>query len=209
MRVLIAEDDAVSRRLLEARLAKWGYEVLSTKDGTEAWACLQEPGSPQLAILDWMMPGLSGLDVCALARGNAATGSKHLILLTARDSRADVVSGLTAGASDYMTKPFDVEELRARVQVGQRIVELQTSLAERVRELEAALSHVKQLQGLLPICLYCKKIRNDKNYWQQVEAYIMERSAARFSHGICPDCYEKLVKPELEGIKNLAVAPQA
>jgi len=197
MKVLIAEDDPVSRRLLEARLGKWGYVVISTKDGTEAWAAMSKPDAPQLAVLDWMMPGLSGIELCRLARANEATRNNHLVLLTARDAKEDVISGLNSGADDYITKPFDVEELRARIKVGQRIVELQNSLATRVTELEAALTQVKKLQGLLPICLYCKKIRNDKNYWQQVESYIMDHSGARFSHGICPECYEKVVKPEL------------
>jgi DNA-binding response OmpR family regulator len=188
---------------LEARLAKWGYEVLSNKDGTAAWQCFQQPDPPQLAVLDWMMPGISGLDLCKMVRANPATKNAHLIMLTARDTREDVVSGLTAGADDYVTKPFDVEELRARVKVGERIVTLQTSLAQRVQELELALEQVRQLQGLLPICLYCKKIRNDKNYWQQVESYIMDHSEARFSHGICPECYEKVVKPELEKLGTM------
>ncbi len=200
MKVLVAEDDAVSRRLLEARLTKWGYEVTSTKDGAEAWEALSQPGAAQLAILDWMMPAVSGLEVCRLVRSTPGTRSTHIILLTARDGREDIVAGLNAGANDYITKPFDVEELRARVRVGERIVELQTSLAERVKELEDAFRQLNQLQGLLPICLYCKKIRNDKNYWQQVESYIMDHTDARFSHGICPDCYEKVVKPELARI---------
>jgi DNA-binding response OmpR family regulator len=197
MKVLIAEDDPVSRRLLETGLAKWGYEVVSTKDGAEAWRSLQTADAPQLAVLDWMMPIMSGLEVCQKVRAHPGTKNMHLILLTAMHSRADILDGLNAGANDYITKPFDAEELRARVRVGERIVELQNSLAERVRELEAALSQVKQLQGLLPICLYCKKIRNDKNYWQQVESYIMEHAEVRFSHGICPECYEKVVKPTL------------
>jgi DNA-binding response OmpR family regulator len=197
VKVLIAEDDPVSRRLLELRLAKWGYEVVSAKDGAEAWELLQTPGAPQLAVLDWMMPTMSGLEVCQKVRAHPGAKNTHLILLTAKNSRKDVVVGLNAGANDYITKPFDVEELHARLSVGERIVELQNSLAERVRELEAALKLVKQLQGLLPICLYCKKIRNDKNYWQQVESYISEHAEVRFSHGICPECYEKVVKPAL------------
>jgi len=208
MKVLIAEDDPVSRRLLEVRLAKWGYEVVSTKDGAEAWEALQRPGAPPLALLDWMMPVMSGPEVCERARGHPGAKSTHLILLTVKDSREDVVAGLKAGANDYITKPFDVEELRARVKVGERIVQLQHSLAERVRELEAALKLVQRLQGLLPICLYCKKIRNDKNYWQQVESYIMEHAQVRFSHGICPECYEKLVKPALAKLGHGKPSPQ-
>jgi len=197
MKVLIAEDDAVSRRVLEAFLSRWGFEVIATSDGDEAWRALQQPDAPHLIILDWMMPGVGGVDVCRKVREAGHPSPAYIILLTARASSDDIVSGLEAGADDYVTKPFDREELRARIQGGARVVELQTCLAQRVRELEEALARVRLLQGLLPICSYCKKIRNDQNYWQQVEAYISERSEAVFSHGICPDCFQKFVTPEL------------
>jgi CheY-like chemotaxis protein len=187
--------------MLEAALTKWGYEVVLTRDGAEAWEMLQREDAPQLAILDWMMPYLDGLEVCRRARAASQPKPTYIILLTARGGREDIVAGLQAGADDYITKPFDREELQARVQVGMRIVTLQMSLAERVRELELALANVKQLQGLLPICSYCKKIRDDQNYWQQVEGYLSEHSSVEFSHSICPDCYEHIVKPELETLK--------
>jgi DNA-binding response OmpR family regulator len=202
MKVLIAEDDTVSRRLLEATLIRWGYEVVVASDGVEAWEALQSDGAPSLAILDWMMPGLDGLEVCRRIRKMPSSTPPYLILLTAKGGREDLVTGLEAGANDYVTKPFNREELRARVQVGVRMVELQQHLADRVRALEEALARVKQLQGLLPICSYCKKIRDDQNYWQQVESYIAEHSQAQFSHSICPDCYEKLVKPELDQLRR-------
>ena len=125
----------------------------------------------------------------------------YIILLTALGGRQNIIQGLQAGADDYITKPFDREELRARLEVGRRIVELQRSLAERVQQLEDALARVKQLQGLVPICSYCKKIRNDQNFWQQVDTYVSEHSEAQFSHGICPECYEKIVKPELDNLR--------
>jgi phosphoserine phosphatase RsbU/P len=197
VKILIAEDDAVSRRALEGALKPCGCDLVVTGDGAEAWEVVRAPDPPRLAVLDWMMPRLDGLEVVRKVRGHAPAMPAYLIMLTCRDSRADLIRGLGAGADDYVTKPFHSDELRARVQVGLRVVQLQTALDARVRELEDALSRVKRLQGLLPICSYCKKIRNDDNYWQQVEAYITERSEAEFSHGICPGCFAQFVEPEL------------
>src|SRR5439155_4831059 len=120
---------------------------------------------------------------------------------------ASIVTGLQAGADDYITKPFDRGELQARLQVGRRIVELQKGLADRVRELEAALSRVRQLQGLLPICAWCKKIRDDQNYWHQVETYIGSHSDARFSHGICPDCLKTVMEKVDRASSGTVAAP--
>jgi phosphoserine phosphatase RsbU/P len=192
MKVLIAEDETVSRRLLEGALTRWGYEVVSAHDGEQAWALLQEAGAPTIMVLDWLMPRLDGIEICRRVRAHPRLSSTYVILLTSRSSKEDIVQGLEAGADDYVMKPFDTAELRARMQVGVRVVNLQTTLAERVRQLEDALSSVKHLQGLLPICCYCKKIRDDKNYWHQVESYVGSHADVRFSHGICPDCSEKL-----------------
>jgi DNA-binding response OmpR family regulator len=197
VKILIAEDDPVSRRMLQGMLAEWGHEAVAAADGGEAWRALQDDGAFRLAVLDWVMPVLDGIEVCRLVRRRPTPTPPYLILLTARDAKADIVAGLRSGANDYVTKPFDREELQARVQVGCRVVDLQQSLADRVRELEAALAQVKQLYGLLPICSYCKKIRDDQNYWQQVEAYLGAHSGAQFSHSICPECYEGVVKPKL------------
>ncbi len=201
MRVLIAEDDAVSRHLLEATLTKWGYEVVVTVDGLQALEVLSRPDAPSLAILDWMMPGLDGSQVCFKARELAGGRLLYMILLTAKGRKEDIAQGLNAGADDYVIKPFDRAELKARINAGERILRLQAELAARVKELELALTNVKLLQGLLPICCYCKKIRDDKNYWQQVDTYVADHSEAQFTHGICPDCRDKIVKPELERLK--------
>ncbi len=203
MKVLIAEDDPIYRRVLLATLAGWGYETEAVQDGITALTVLSGPGAPPMAILDWIMPGLEGIDVCRRLRALPSSTPVYVIVLTARDAKEDLVAGLEGGANDYLTKPFNREELRARLIVGQRHVELQHRLAERVRELEEALGRIKQLQGLLPICCYCKKIRDDKNYWQQVETYISAHSDTRFSHGICPECFDKVVRPELEKLDAL------
>jgi len=197
MKIVIAEDDQLSCRLLETRLGGWGYEVVVTHDGDEAWSVLQRSDTPQLAVLDWMMPGLDGVEVCRKVREIEAGPFVYILLLTAKMRKEDVTEGLEAGADDYIVKPFDVGELRSRVRVGVRMVTLHNKLTDHVRKLEEALANVKQLEGLLPICSYCKKIRDDKNYWKQVDHYMMEHTSAKFSHGICPDCYERIVKTEL------------
>lgn len=197
MKVLVADDDPVSRRMLEAMLGKWGYDLRVVEDGLAAWQAVSAEGAPRLIILDWMMPGMDGVEVCRKIRESPATRAAYVVLLTARGSQRDIVLGLEAGADDFITKPFNREELRARLSVGERVLHLQGILADRVRDLEDALGRVKQLQGLLPICSYCKKIRDDNDYWQKVEDYLREHSDVTFSHGICPECYEKRVKPEL------------
>jgi DNA-binding response OmpR family regulator len=196
MRILIAEDDAVSRRVLEATLTRFGHEVVVAGDGAQAWEILQTEDAPRLAILDWMMPEIDGLEVCRRVRSLPNNTPPFLILLTAKSTKEEVVTGLDAGANDYLTKPFDRAELRARVQVGVQVLELQSKLADRVRELELALTQVKQLQGLLPICSYCKKIRDEQNYWQRVDSYLSTHTDVMFSHGICPDCYRDEVLPQ-------------
>jgi DNA-binding response OmpR family regulator len=194
MRILIAEDDSVSRRLLHAALAKWGYEIMVACDGNEAWKALHQPDPPSLLILDWLMPGMDGLEICRQARALPTVRSAYIILLTGRTTKEDIIQGLDAGADDYVTKPFDPGELRARVSVGVRVAQLQVSLADRVRELEDALAKVKTLSGMLPICACCKKIRDDKGYWSQIETYISQHSSASFTHGLCPDCAVKTLK---------------
>ncbi|HEY3175542.1 MAG TPA: response regulator transcription factor [Candidatus Polarisedimenticolia bacterium] len=198
MKILIAEDDPVSRKMLEKTLLKWGYDVTVATEGAQAWNELQREDAPRLAILDWMMPGIDGVQVCRNVRALGGARPAYIILLTAKGRKEDTVHGLEGGADDYLTKPFDHGELRARVQVGVRLLELQAALADRVDELEAALASVKVLQGLLPICSYCKRVRDDRSYWHQVERYVADHSDAVFSHGICPDCYEKIVTPEME-----------
>jgi DNA-binding response OmpR family regulator len=196
MRVLIADDDIVTRRLLEATLKSWGYGVSAASDGDEALRILEEWPRPEMALLDCQMPGKDGPEVCRSVRATPQALPVYIILLTTLGGSQNIVLGLQAGADDYITKPFNREELHARLEVGRRIVELQLSLASRVKQLEDVLAHVKQLQGLVPICSYCKKIRNDKDFWQEVETYVTEHSEAKFSHGICPTCFEKVMKVE-------------
>lgn len=177
MRILIADDDRMSTMMLRKTLELWGFEVVVAHDGVAAWERISGDAPPALMIVDWMMPGLDGIELCRRIRATPLRSPVYVILLTARTSRQDLVAGLEAGADDYLTKPFDPDELRARIHVGQRTL--------------ALMANIKQLTGLLPICSYCKRIRSDEDYWEQVEGYITEHTDARFSHGICPACLEK------------------
>ena len=145
--VLIAEDDPIFRRILENWLQKWNYRVTSLENGLDAWSVLQQEDAPQMAILDWMMPGLDGLELCRRIRSHHTGSYKYVLLLTAKGSKEDVVAGLEAGADDYLTKPFDVNELHARVRAGQRILELQSTLLRVQTELQFESAH-DHLTGL-------------------------------------------------------------
>jgi len=135
VKVLVAEDDPVSRRALEAFLRRWGYEVTVVHDGLAAWKALQEESAPKLAVLDWMMPGMDGVQVCREVRGRGPEPYVYILLLTAKDRKQDVVEGIEAGADDYITKPFNTHELKARLRTGQRIIELQEELIRAREEL--------------------------------------------------------------------------
>jgi len=191
MKVLVAEDDLVSQQVLVTVLSNWGYEVEAVDDGQKAWQILQKEDRPMLAILDWMMPEMSGVDVCRHLRTIDTGTPTYVIMLTALTTKDHIVEGLDAGANDYVAKPFDMAELRARLQVGQRVIDLQTALSDRVKELQDALSHVQILQGILPICMHCHKIRDDKETWLRIENYLVEHADVQFSHGICSDCMEE------------------
>lgn len=141
MRILIAEDDITSRAMLAAVLKKSGHEVLETADGSEAWEILRQPDAPSLAILDWMMPEIDGLEVVGRIRSLDTDSPPYIIMLTSRDKKADVIAGLEAGADDYLAKPFDVGELQARVRVGQRLVELREALIVSREALAHQASH--------------------------------------------------------------------
>jgi diguanylate cyclase (GGDEF)-like protein len=141
MKVLVAEDDAVSRRSLEVTLAKWDYVVVSVRDGVAAWNELQRPDGPNLAVLDWMMPGMDGIEVCRQIRKRAKEPYTYVVLLTGRTRKEDVVAGLDAGADDYVAKPFDFQELRVRLHTGERILHLQEQLIAARENLRHQATH--------------------------------------------------------------------
>lgn len=198
-KVLIAEDHYVSRHLLERNLINWGFSVVTAEDGEAALAILEGPDAPSLAVVDWMMPKIDGLEVCTRVRQQTGRPYTYLVLLTAKSQKEEIAAGLEAGADDYVIKPFDPDELRARLTVGQRVVALERQLAKKVEDLEEALSHVRKLKSLLPICMYCKSVRDDKDYWHHIDEYIHTETGTDFSHGICPSCLARLQAGEPVG----------
>jgi DNA-binding response OmpR family regulator len=192
MKVLLAEDDLVSRRLMETHLDKWGFKVIGARDGAEAWVQLQQQPDIEMAVLDWMMPEVDGIDLVHRIRNDLDGRVMYVIICTARAGAEDVVTALDAGADDYLRKPFRQEELRARLRVGVRTVTLEQALRRRIAELDAALRHVRTLQGLLPICMHCKRIRNEEHVWERLESYLEEHADVEFSHGLCDECLAKV-----------------
>jgi phosphoserine phosphatase RsbU/P len=187
MKVLLAEDDLTSRHILAAQMVKMQHSVREAEDGLRAWEEFQKE-KPDLVITDWMMPNLDGPELCRRIRSHAGPGYTYTIILTAIDRNQGYLEGMNAGADDFVTKPCDYVELNVRLRVAERILSLQ--------------KHVNRLEGLLPICPKCKKIRGTEEKWEAVESFIMKRTDALFSHGICPDCYETLMKPQLEELRR-------
>lgn len=194
MKILVADDDAPSRFILNSLLTSWGYCVTAVNDGDAAWNILCEPEHPQLLLLDWMMPGFEGIEIVRRLRQRAPEKPYYSIIITSLTDTDSVTSALNAGADDFISKPFDNNELRARVSVGYRTNGLQKALSKHIEDLSQALARVRQLEGIIPICMYCKKIRDDHNSWNQLEQYISDHSEATFSHGMCPKCEGEQMK---------------
>ncbi len=179
MKVLICDDDKTALTKADLMLQKLGYETIACAKAADALLKLCSPHPPKLAILDWMMPEYTGVEICERVRERSTAVSIYIILLTARNQPEDVEIAMSAGANDFITKPFEPVEFKARIAAGARIVGLESEL--------------KTLTGLLPICAWCKKIRQeDGKEWMPVEQYVEKNSYARFSHGGCPECLEKI-----------------
>ncbi|HNC24399.1 MAG TPA: response regulator [Opitutaceae bacterium] len=188
MKILAVEDDAVSRAVLRQALLKLGHDVRQASDGEEAWTILQQE-PVRVVVSDWSMPQMDGLSLCRKIRAMVGAEYTYFILLTARDATGEnQQAAADAGVDDFLTKPLDFDELWNRLRVAERILRYATQ--------------VRQLEELMPICSYCKKVRDDKNYWQQIEGYINERTGSEFSHSICPDCYQRVVIPQIEELKK-------
>ncbi len=194
-KIVIAEDDDAIAHMVNMALGDAGYLCLRARDGQEA-VNLVRTHTPDLLVLDVMMPRMDGIEVTQRLRKDVLLSKTPIMMLTALSDVDNKVKGFEAGADDYIIKPVDPAELRARVQVGARVVELHAALARRVEELQDALSHIRTLQGLLPICLHCHRIRTDEESWQRLESYIEEHSEAAFSHSLCPECLERYYRNE-------------
>jgi len=217
--ILIVDDETTNLATLSEYLEAAGFEVLAAQDGASGLSIV-ERARPDLILLDVLMPGLDGFETCRRLKATDRIQDIPVIFMTALTETADKVTGFEVGGVDYVTKPFQVEELLARVkthlalrQLQQQLeaqkrqleaqnVQLQQEIAERQRaeaereqligQLQEALANIKTLRGLIPICAACKKIRDDTGYWNQLEGYLHTHTEAEFSHGICPECVRRL-----------------
>ena len=204
MRILIADDDLTCRVMLNDVLKKRGYDVLEATDGLEALHLLQGADAPEMAIVDWIMPGIDGLEVVRRIRNLESAFSPYIIMLTNRGEKNDIIAGLASGSDDYLSKPFDIGELLARLSVGKRVIDMQRRLAVQVDELRVALDHIETLRGILPICSFCNNIRGDEGGWERIDSYISRHTRAEFSHTICPECMERhYPEYDAEGSNNI------
>lgn len=190
MKILVAEDDNINQAVIRHSLNSMGHEVITADNGEMAWAQLQEQ-PVRLIVSDWGMPKSDGLDLCRRVRERKDGDYVYFILLTAKDANeANRQVAMDAGVDDFLSKPLDRRDLRARLHVAERILRYTTQ--------------VRQLESMLPICTCCKKIRDDQNYWQQIETYINDRTGTEFSHSICPDCYARVMVPQITALKQSA-----
>ncbi len=191
-RVLIADDDERPRQLLGHYLKSWGFHVVACQDGMEAVRLLESDNGPALALIDWKMPGLEGVEICRRIRGRTGRHPYTYIILVTGES--DAAAGLEAGADDFVTKPYNVDELRARLTVGQRVVGLERRLAEHIEMLRDALDQIGKLPeagGAVCLCPVCKRTRGHEENWQSIEMYLQEHAGTHSVHETCPDCLEK------------------
>ena len=185
MKVLAIEDQPVAALHLRAVITSLGHEAELVTNATEAWKQLTHGGF-RVVVSDWRMPGMDGLDLCKMVRNRGGDYVYYILISSTKITRESRAAALAAGVDDFLAKPVDPDELGMRLHVAERIIGLA--------------AQVKQLESFLPICSHCKKIRDDRKYWQEIETYFSQRQGTRFSHGICPDCYEQVVAPQLRAL---------
>jgi DNA-binding response OmpR family regulator len=198
MSIFAVDDDSLNLKYLKALLGQSGFKNIEVFVSGESMLARMQTALPDIILLDIMMPGMSGYDVCRSVKTNAKWQHIPIIMITAASLEEEMEPlrlSFELGAMDYISKPFKPIELVMRVKSA-------LHMEKQRQELENALETVRRLEKLLPICSYCKKVRNDQNYWQEVEVYISDHTDTVFSHSICPDCYTKYVKPQLDEIKK-------
>ena len=185
--ILIADDDPVVLEIVEKKLQSFGYPVLCAHDGEEAWRLYVER-SPNIVITDWMMPKINGLEFARMIRNHNHFPYTYIFFLTVLGGKGSYIESIRAGADDFITKPVDTDELRVRLYVAERTIRLQT--------------HAKKLEGLFNVCPGCERIMQEDKTWTSIESLLTEKSNASLSHGVCPNCYETVMKPQIEEFKN-------
>jgi len=182
MKIIVAEDDPVSRARATALLQALGHDTIVCENGLEAWKAFDEE-PVRLIISDWNMPGMDGIELCKRVRERPKTEYTFFILVTGENTTdADYDNAIRENVDDFLVKPLDRSAIWRRLRVAERILTYATE--------------IRQLKTLIPICMYCKKIRDDSDYWEQMENYIHQHTGSDFSHGICPDCYTKYMEAE-------------
>lgn len=197
MRVLVADDEPATLMQIRMLLTQAGFDVITANSGTQALNLWLEH-RPEIVLTDWDMPGMDGEMLCRLIRQTPSDHYTYVMIITGKVQQEPAVAGLEAGADDYVQKPFESRELVLRVRAGARIAELQTELAARVAALQEALARVRTLEGLLPTCCYCHRVRDENNEWHDLETYVSQKTLTTFSHGYCPECFKTRVLPQLE-----------
>ncbi len=183
MRILAVEDDPVAQLVLESALKSLGHEVVLAADGEAAWSAMSDP-TLRVVVSDWRLPQLDGLALCRRIRERRLDYVCFILLTQRQATGENLDEAFAAGVDEFLTKPVDVADLRLRLHVVARILDFTSEL--------------RRMESFLPICGYCKKVRDDKKYWQQLEAYLAARAGTRFSHGICPECYDEILVPQLK-----------
>jgi sigma-B regulation protein RsbU (phosphoserine phosphatase) len=196
MKILTVEDDPVAQLLLESALKYLGHEPVLATDGESAWAALRDR-TVRLVVSDWLMPGMDGLELCRRIRARSGEYVYFILLTQQSANEENQNAAVEAGVDDFLTKPVNPRELRMRLRVAERIL--------------GYTQQVSQLESFLPICSYCKSVRSDQDYWQQIESYMHTHSGTKFSHGVCPQCVEIHVRPMLRaaGIDDTALSLNA
>jgi phosphoserine phosphatase RsbU/P len=194
--ILIVDDQPINIQAI-CGLFTNDYNVKIATCGIKALEIVGGVKPPDIILLDIQMPEMDGIEVLKRIRRMPIEKPPYILILTVMGEESEIIEGLNAGANDYLTRPFKPGELTARVEVGRRMVEMQDTLLSKLHELRKALLEISTLRGMLPICAQCKRIRDDKGYWNQIETYISSHTGAEFSHSLCPDCIKTLY-PDLD-----------